>query len=160
MFKSLITGMTALSLTLASATPVAANGFDREDVGKLLFGLAAIAVLNQAIENRSDRDERTETRDQQRETVNHNNRSWSDLNRPRGNLNSRHARLPRACLRDVETRFGTQRMFARGCLERTYARFDRLPERCAVRVYTRNGPRSGFDPLCLREHGYRPSRRH
>ena len=158
MFKHMIAGITALSLTFATAAPVQANGFDREDVGKLLIGLAAIAALNVAIQ-KSNRDDRA---DEPTQTVNHRssrNNSWADLNRSRQRDNARNWDLPRECLRNVETRFGTQRMFGKRCLERNYARVNRLPDRCAVRVYTSNGPRRGFDPLCLREQGFRSTRR-
>ena len=43
MIKSLIAGIAAFSL--ATATPVAAQDLDRENLGKLLLGLAAVAVI-------------------------------------------------------------------------------------------------------------------
>ena len=159
MFKPMIAGITALSLTLATASPLHAQGLDREDAGKLLFGLAAIAVLGAALDNRDRRERRSE---REAETVQRGidpNRSWSDLNRENRYDNARFT-LPGRCLRDVETRFGTQRMFAQRCLERNYHQVNSLPARCAVRVYTDNGPRRGFDPFCLREQGYRSDRRH
>lgn len=156
MFKPLIAGITALSVAFASAAPAQANGLDREDVGKLLIGLAAVAALNAAI----DRNNRDDRRDESSTRTQHRNNSWDDLNRPRQRDHVRNRELPRQCLRSIETRFGTQRMFTQRCLERNYARVNRLPERCAVRVYSDNGPRSGFDPLCLREAGYRATRRH
>ena len=158
MFKPLIAGLTALSLTFATAAPAQAQGFDREDVGKLLIGIAAIAALNVAIQsnNRDDSTPATQAR-------NNRNNSWADLNRPRHRNDTRNARnrdLPRTCLRGIETRFGTQRMFVQRCLERNDVRVNRLPNRCAVRVISTNGPRRGFDPLCLREAGFRATRRH
>ena len=59
MFKLLIAGITAISLTLATTTPLHAQGMDRDDVGKLLFGLAAIAVIGKAIEQNRERDRET-----------------------------------------------------------------------------------------------------
>ena len=158
MYKPLIAGITALSLTLVSAAPVQAQGMNRDDVGKLIFGIAAIAAIGAVIDN----NKRSDRRSQQTETVHdrsNRNNSWADLNRPRQRDHGRNRDLPRECLRTVETRFGTQRMFVQRCLERNYARVNRLPERCAVRLYTSNGPRSGFDPLCLQEQGYRSTRR-
>jgi hypothetical protein len=156
MLKSLIAGVAALSLTLASAAPAAAGNLDREDVGKLLIGLAAVAVIGAAIE---------QNRDDTRSTPVHHNNGWSGINRNnnwsnlrRNNNNSRRV-LPHDCIRRVETRFGTQRMFGKRCLERNYRHVSNLPGRCAVRVYTDNGPRRGFDPQCLREQGYRSDRR-
>lgn len=159
MFKPLIAGITALSMTLATMTPAHANGLDREDIGKLLFGIATIAALNAAI-NHNNRNDRAETRNTQIQTINNNRQSWADLNRSRQQNANRGRVLPRECLRTVDTRFGVQRMFDRRCLNRNYDRVNRLPNRCAVRVFTNNGPRNGFDPLCLREAGFRATRRH
>ncbi len=72
MYKLLAASITALSLTLATVTPVHAGGIDRDGVGKLLIGLAAIAALNVAIENNRGRDDNA-TQAQ--------SRSWADLNR-------------------------------------------------------------------------------
>ncbi len=164
MFKPLIAGITALSLTLATATPVQAQGMNRDDVGKLLIGLAAVAVIGAAIEQNRDRprDHSTQVHDRhQWNGINrNNNNNWSNLNRRAENNRDNRRTLPRACLRSVETRFGTQRMFGKRCLENNYRHVNNLPGRCAVRVYTNNGPRRGFDPLCLREQGYRAERRH
>ena len=165
MFKPWIAGITALSLTLAMTSPVQANGLDREDMGKLLFGLAAVAVVGAAINNNNRDNNRDNDRDNDRatqrtQTVQHGrdrNRSWAELHRPQ---QRRFAELPRECLRSVETRFGTQRLFTERCLQRSHVQVNRLPNRCAVRLFTTQGPRNGFDPLCLREQGYRIDRRH
>ncbi|WP_341368029.1 hypothetical protein [Yoonia sp. BS5-3] len=153
MLKSVITAVTALSL--ATATPAAANGLDREDVGKLLIGLAAVAVIGSALENSDD---------SAATPVQHGN-SWNGINRDndwsRLNSNTQRSRrvLPADCLRRVETRFGVQRMYGQRCLERNYRHVNSLPERCEVRVYSSNGPRTGFDPVCLRERGFVSDRR-
>jgi hypothetical protein len=155
MLKPMIAGVTALSLTLATASPLQAQGLDREDAGKLLFGLAAIAILGAALDSRDRRGPEVETVSRGIDP----NRSWSDLNRETRYDNARYT-LPGRCLRNVDTRFGSQRMFAQRCLERNYHDTNSLPARCAVRIYTDNGPRRGFDPHCLHEQGYRSDRRH
>ena len=155
MFKPLIAGLTALSLTFATVTPATAGGLDQEDVGKIIIGIAAIAALNAAIENSrdgSDRSVQTQVHDR------HN--TWSDLARPRSRHSDPRRVLPSECLRQVETRFGTQRIFGQRCLARNYRHASRLPDRCEVRLYTTNGPLSGFDPFCLRDEGFRTTRRH
>jgi hypothetical protein len=161
MLKSLIAGVTALSLTMAGALPAAANGLDRETAAKLIIGLAAAAVIGSAIENNRDDNRSTQARDNHNNGGNNRNNgginrnnNWSDLNR-----NSNRRVLPSDCLTRVETRFGTQRMFGQRCLERNYRHVNSLPARCAVRVYSDNGPRRGYDPLCLRDQGYRTNRR-
>lgn len=154
MLKPLIAGITALSLSFATATPTQAEGMTGDDVGKLIIGIAAIAALNAALESNDRDDARRPAR------VDHRRSSWADLNRPRHREETRRNDLPRQCLQTVDTRFGTYRLFGKSCLERDYARVNRLPDRCAVRLYTEDGPRSGFDPLCLRDAGYRSTRRH
>ncbi|EBA13944.1 hypothetical protein [Roseobacter sp. CCS2] len=162
MFKPLIAGITALSLTLATTTPLHAQGMNRDDVGKLIFGLAAIAVIGAAIDQNRDRDRDRRTQVHQTPQWNdaHRNNTWSDLNREHQNTQNSRRALPHACLRTVETRFGHQGLFGKQCLERNYRHVNRLPDRCAVRIYTNDGPRRGFDPLCLREQGFRSDRRH
>ena len=156
MFKPIIAGIAAMSFALAG--PARANGLDREDVGKLLIGLAAIAVIGAAVENNNRQNERvTPTHDR-------HDRDWSNLQRGDNNWSNLSRRsdrrlLPHDCIRHIDTRFGTQRMFGRRCLQRNYRHFSSLPERCVVRVYTNDGPRRGYDPLCLREQGYRSDRR-
>ncbi len=161
MMKRLVAGVTALSLTLASAAPVQANGLDREDVGKLLFGLVAIAAVSAAIENNQRRE--NETAATQAHSTPRNG-GWAGLNRPQprhdNRRDERRMTPPYDCLRTVETRFGDLRLFGQRCLERNYRYAADLPERCEVRVYSDNGPRNGYDPLCLREQGYRTNRRH
>lgn len=157
MLKPLIAGLTALSLTFATAAPAQAQGLSREDTGKLLIGLTALAVLGAAINDKKD-EKKPETqvrdRDQWSQQGRGNGHGWGNLNRQ----NDRRE-LPGECLRSVETRFGTQRMFVQRCLERNYRQVNSLPARCAVRVYSNDGPRQGYDPLCLREAGYRSDRR-
>lgn len=164
MFKQLIAGVTAVSLTLAS--PAQAGNLDRDDVGKLLFGIAAIAALNSIIENNERRSTARAAAPKQQSTQVHD-RSWERRHAPTdhgqrwSNLSGRsNARIvPFACLRRVETRFGNPRIFTKRCLDRNYRHAANLPRRCAVRLYSNNGPVSGFDPACLRQQGYRSDRR-
>lgn len=141
MFRPLIAGVTALSLTFATAMPAQANGIDRDDAGKIIFGIVALAALGAAIENRNDNDERvTQTRSPQRQPT-----------------QTHQTRLPSECLREVGR---NDRIFTRNCLQRNDVRVNRLPNRCEVRVFTGNRSRNGFDPSCLRQEGYRIDRRH
>ncbi|SFS20122.1 hypothetical protein [Yoonia litorea] len=160
MWNKITAAITAMSFSLATVVPASAEGFDREDIGKLLLGLAAIAAVNAAIENNQRREDRTQADERTSRSANSGRHDWADLNRPRPR-GERHADvLPSQCLRTVETRFGNLRLFGQRCLERNYRFAERLPQRCEVRVYSDHGPRSGYDPFCLREHGYRTNRRH
>ncbi len=170
MYKTLIAGVAALSLTL---TPAQANGFDEDDLGKLLFGLVAAVVVGQAIKNANDGDRvqglshgyapsvvqprthapRINPGRQDPPVVRHNRGD-------RGGILPNRARvLPGKCFTRVETRFGTQNMFGRHCLRNNYRQFARLPSQCEVRVLTDDGARRGFDPRCLRQQGFSSTRR-
>lgn len=156
MFKTLIAGVTAIALTLSTASPAQAQGLDEDDIGKILFGLLATAAIGAAIRNARDDDRRPQVQQHQPRYGGGGGQSTGNNT---GN-NDRSMRLPRGCLVNVETRFGEHRMFGRRCLQRNYAQVADLPRRCAVRVFAANGNiRRGFDPQCLRAEGYR-ARRH
>ncbi|WP_052700963.1 hypothetical protein [Loktanella sp. S4079] len=148
MYKTFIAGLTAISMSLVSATPAHANGFDREDAGKLIIGLAAIAALNAALENRNRR-----SSEQASDRAARHPQGWT------GHRDRRNA-LPSQCLREIETRYGQHRMLMRRCLERNNVQLSRLPNRCEVRLFTIDGPRNGYDPACMRQEGFRIDRRH
>ncbi|MBE0414310.1 hypothetical protein [Yoonia sp.] len=161
MIKPIIAALTALSLTFATVSPAQAQGISREEAGKLLIGLAAIAALNAALENRKPKPQPPAAQVNNRPDwapQGHRGNDWSSLQQKEKQKKGHNA-LPATCLQDVENRFGSQRMFVQRCLERNYRHVDRLPARCAVRVYTNNGPREGFDPLCLRQAGFTSDRR-
>lgn len=147
MFKPLIAGITALSLTLSTATPAQAKGLSEDDIGKILFGLAAIATIGALVENNDNRREVQVTRT-------HRPDPTPRTQQPHRQRYVDRSILPRDCLRGYETRFGTHRMFGAQCLRNTYAYSQNLPRSCAVRIFTTDGPRRGFDPACLRGQGY------
>lgn len=156
MYKSFIAGITALSMTFGSAAPTHAAGLSEEEIGQLLFGLAAIATIGTIIENRNDRradPAPTPRAEPQQRSQRHTHRGRNNRRNGWHTQNNRMI-LPRRCLRDVDTRFGTHRMFGRRCLENRFEYASELPRRCEVRVFTQNGPRRGYDPSCLRSQGY------
>jgi hypothetical protein len=147
MFKSLIVGVTAVSLTFGAALPAQANGLDRDDAGKIIFGLVALAALGAAIENRNDDDRQssiTQTRSPQRQPTH-------------GHDHRHQTRLPSECLREIGR---NAPIFTRNCLQQNDVRVNALPNRCEVRASTGNGSHNGFNPTCLRQEGYRIDRRH
>ena len=58
------------------------------------------------------------------------------------------------CLRSVQTRSGWQNLFLRSCLQRTM-NISRLPGQCSTRVHGKGNGLEGYDPRCLRNHGWR-----
>jgi len=133
MYRHIVAGLMALSLTSAPA-----QALTEDEVGKLLFGLAALAAIGAIVDNA----------DNGSVEVTRTHRPAPQVRQPRRTV------LPRACLRGYETRFGTHRMFGARCLRNSYAFATDLPRACAVRIFTNDGPRRGFDPACLRGRGY------
>ena len=169
MIKTMIAGVTALSL---SVMPLQAQEFNDDDFGKFLFGLVAAGIVATALSNRNDNDSAPAYQPVQPRALNPNyhappvvQNNAPRLNpgpvRDRGGIQPRHNAkvLPARCFKSVETRFGTQNMFARRCLTENYRYAARLPQSCAVRVLTRDAAHNGFDPSCLRRQGYATARR-
>lgn len=174
MYKTFIAGITAISLTLSSAAPAQANGYSEEDIGKFLFGLLATATVVGIINNQNNDTvaptyvpppAQVHTPRAPHVTPAHPRQPRATPQQPRTlgqwyNSGQRPSKvLPRACLNDVKTRYGAQKMFQRHCLRVNYRGFARLPAACAVRVISVNGPRYGWDPQCMRQRGYSASRR-
>lgn len=162
MFRTVIAGLTAVSLTLTTAAPAQAENLNEEQVGQLLFGLLATGVIAAMISDLSDRADPEPVQSPQ---------TWNPRpNRPRidppRHEQPRHPRgnrdrfvVPSQCVVSHVTRFGDVRMFGRACMRQNYRHVAQLPEACSVRVVTRQGPRNGWDPQCLRSNGYEASNR-
>jgi len=153
MFKFVTAGVTAIALTLTSAAPVQARGLSEDDIGKILFGLVAAGVLSQALQNHQ--------KPRQAAPVPQNYTQRAPAPNTRSQSDPRHrgvAILPRQCLQNVETRFGTHRIFARRCLQRNDVNIRSLPRQCAVRLRADNAIRRGYDPQCMRAAGFRARR--
>lgn len=165
MFKTLTAGLMALTLTFTSATSAQAQGLSEEDVGKILFGLLATAAIANAVKNnRDDRAAPVQRHVTPRVEIHRQptkpRGEWRHQNQTRHSERRQdYTVLPRTCLRTFDGRNGTQRMLVQRCLDRNYARAASLPDRCAVRVRTDRGTRHGYNPRCLRDMGYRISRR-
>ena len=146
MIRQTIAAMISAALITTQTAPAFAGEAEREQLGRLLFGLAAVAAIGHIVKTERARAPQQETATRQSPRADEAVR------------NQRHV-VPRSCLRDVETRYGHYRMFGENCMQRRFDAVDRLPDHCVVRVYTTEGPRSGYDPDCLHANGYRASRR-
>lgn len=130
-----ITLVTALGFSSVGATPAMAN--DNERLGQILLGVAALAILGKAIEDRKDRKQAT------------------THNPPRQVTAPRRKVLPRDCVRRHATRQGHVRMAAQRCLKNSNVRVNRLPDGCFERVRTLQGKvRRGFGVRCLKNRGF------
>lgn len=137
---------TAIGITSLSALPARAGD---HDAARALAGFAALAILGLAIHNARDKDDTP--------TVSHTapqpNNHWV---RPKP-LPPRAARydLPGKCLRNHKLQGGPARLLGLQCLENNYRYTSQLPYACRLQFDGNNISRTGYEPLCLRERGYR-----
>lgn len=140
MFKKATATLLSATIVLTSLTAAPARAASDEDLIKLLFGIAAIAIIADAARDHEPQSEpETQTR----------------------HIPRRHRILPSECLVEVDARRGPDvTMFGRRCLERNYRFAARLPEACLVTVENRRGrERVGYTPRCLVRRGFRISER-
>ncbi len=150
MFAKLIATIAgaAMLIGVAGARPAQAGD---DDVARALAVIAGLAILGKVIKDRND--DQAVTRHGQINTFN-------DRLAPRPlPQKAKRKLLPGNCLRSFETRRGTVRMFGRKCLNNSYRHVNSLPQHCAVRVRTNQGPRAGYEARCLRHQGYQLARR-
>ena len=147
MFKTLIAGATALSLTF---TPANAQGFDEDQIGQIIFGLFATAAIAKLIKD-NNRPPATPTWTQPAPRV-------EDIapvpHRPATPRNARKI-LPQRCINAFQTDQGRVRMFTRGCIARHYTHAVNFPRNCERDVITRQGFRTGWAVRCMRNAGFR-----
>ena len=143
MFKILIAGATALSLTF---TPANAQGFDEDPIGQIIFGLIATAAIAKII------------KDNNRPALAQAEHVAPVPRDPRTPRNARKI-LPQRCINAFQTDQGRVRMFTRGCIARHYTYAVNFPRNCERDVLTRQGFRTGWAARCMRNAGFRTDHR-
>ncbi|NUB46330.1 hypothetical protein GEU84_018215 [Fertoebacter nigrum] len=168
----------ALALTGASAAPARADG---EDVAKIIAGIAALAIIAKAIDNKNDRKDKpvavTPTHpkpphwghDRPRHDPPRYGRPHHDddrygnhrpdrprYDRPRHDIRS--PELPRSCALELRTRQGqTATVYSARCLDRE-GFSHRLPRQCASDYSIRGRTDRVYDARCLVSAGFRTRR--
>ncbi len=153
-----------IALIVASAvaiTGISASQARAADVGDIIGGLAAIALLGAAVKHFSD--------DDKKNTVTHNyNHVYKAphdhvYKRPKDRphhvrpLPKRVARytLPQRCLRTFKGYSPDQRLLGQTCLGNHYKYSTSLPNQCKVRFWNGKKVKRAYHPGCLRQQGYR-----
>lgn len=167
-----------ISLICASAiavTALTAPARADEDLGKILTGLAALAIIGIAIENANDNAPVVTQRQTQPYYVPkgqvYSQRVMPPVvvqprvvqpqviqPKPLPRKVTRHD-LPRSCLKTVRRGQDEFRILGNHCLQNTYRQADRLPQACKVEVRGNQGVKQGYKPKCLRKRGYQLSSR-
>lgn len=166
-------------ITLIAASAIALTGFSAaparadDDVGKFLAGLAALAILGAAIENNRDHDTTVIHRRQviirqpprprhvhvhppRREVYVRPGREVH-VYRPRPYQRVNRPALPGHCLRQYR---GQGTLLSGACLRREGTVLRALPRACQIGIDRGHGAgRVAFEPGCLRQKGYRVTRR-
>jgi hypothetical protein len=139
MSRKFIATVLAASIAITSFSFVPARAASDDDVAKFLFGIATLAIIGKAIDDHDRADRRRK-----------HEREVTAYPKP-------HKRkvLPRRCLTRAETAVGHKRVMRAKCLNRHFARADRLPQACRLPYWTNKGRKPGYLMRCLRDRGYR-----
>jgi hypothetical protein len=151
----------AFGIAIAPA-PAAA---DRDDVAKIIAGLAIAGIVAKVIDDRNDRKpannaqitrhDRYNSFDEPRRgrivdgTLRHR-----DQPGVRANRGYKRYALPDQCLRILDTARGDRRVYGNRCLQRNYKFANKLPRDCAIRVRTDRGERVVYGSRCLSRDGW------
>lgn len=137
---------TAICITSLSAIPARAS---EDGTARAIAGFAALAILGLAIHNARDKNDAPTVSRAAPPPINHSVRP-----RPLPQRTARY-NLPGKCLRNHKLHGGPSRLLGLQCLQSNYRYTSQLPQACRLRFDGRNIRRTGYEPLCLREHGYR-----
>lgn len=159
--------LTPFTLAIAAAfgialTPAPAAA-DRNDIAKIIAGLAVAGIVAKAIDDRNDRKKVNSAKARQR--INsfderQNRAITGTLRRPgqqphlRTHRGYKNYALPDQCLRVLNTNRGDRRVYASRCLQRNYAFANKLPRGCEIQVRTDRGTRTVYGRRCLSRDGW------
>ncbi|MEX0338429.1 MAG: hypothetical protein AB3N11_05250 [Arenibacterium sp.] len=140
-----------VSAALAGTAFAAPARADTDEIASALFGFAALALIAKALTDRNKNDI---------EFAQPTYRPAPKPIRPRP-LPPAVSRfdLPAQCLRSYQVNRDRIRLFGAGCLRRHYRFSGSLPYACQFQFNQNNRSYTGYEPLCLRERGYRIARR-
>ncbi|MFV0514428.1 MAG: hypothetical protein ACK5MY_12495 [Jhaorihella sp.] len=159
-----------MAITGLTAAPARAG-----DTGRVLAGLAALAVLGIAVKEHRDRKrERQQVSRDLRPDIpvwKEEPRHHGSRNRPGGDFplhpqlkprplpqDLQRYVLPRQCLRELNSLGDRKLVVGERCMQRNFGHMRRLPQNCRLEARTERGPRRGYSLECLENRGYRLSR--
>lgn len=148
MTKSLLAFVLSATLAVTGLAAAPARA-DTNDIGKVLLGVAAIAVIAKvASDNKKQRAAPVYSAPTRNETRNH------AAPIPQRHVRANRKELPRACFGQYDTRRGALRGFGARCLQNNMRHHVRLPAACAQQVRTRHGRETIYAARCMRDYGY------
>jgi len=151
MHRKFITLIVATAITITGLSLTAAPARAGSDTAKVLAGFAALALIGAAIQNNRDR-----AREAHVVT-----RTTPPRYTPPRPLPSHVAQydLPRSCLRAFPKYQRGKLMLGQACLRSYYGQTVALPNACKVSFWNGRINRTGYEPACLNQSGYRLTHR-
>lgn len=149
MYRKLIALVAVAALaTAGQAAPARAD----TDLAKFLAGFAALAIIGSAINDHQQRDPVVVHRKQVIKPQVVAPRKVTP--RPLPPAVSRH-NLPAECIRVHQVNNRNLRLLGARCLRQNYRHSGALPQACQYQFTERGRTRTGYEPVCLRQRGFR-----
>jgi len=140
--------------TAIAVTGISASQARAADAHDILGGLAAIALIGAGVhyynkEQRKDREKATRQ-------YNHVYSAPKTTHHKVKPLPKKVARydIPQRCLRTHKA-YGQRPLLGTNCLNKHYKHANSLPQQCKVGFWNGKKVKRGYEPACLRHHGYR-----
>ena len=157
--------------TLAAAAAVVVTGLlapaparaEPGDAAKVLFGVAALAMIAKALDNNHSQPQVVTRYPTKPAYVTPRYQPVAPRYQPapprQPVYQASKFDLPGSCLRNFQVNGRTVQLFGNGCMTQTYRFASSLPYACQYGFTNDRGRNHiGYEPLCLREHGYRTAR--
>ncbi len=181
--KRVTATLASLALATGLAAPTASVANEGEDLAKVIAGIAALAIIAKAVDDRNERKEAAAIKPNQSaqqvnrsrspgyQPINRNARQPRYIDQPtygrliepnRTNTQRRGVRanpLPASCERLVRTSRGDRLVYGAGCLGNTWNHARHLPNSCRVVIDTPRGQAAAYSARCLRRDGWRVAQR-
>jgi hypothetical protein len=167
MFKTAAATVLSAAIALGSFGAAPAQAADSEELARLLFGAATIAIIVSGLNNQNGNQARAGTRIHEQDRGRDQYRTH-DRGAIRGEVITRRnghgtvitphrpaqtRSVPQACQRTIATSNGTRRLFGVPCLQREGVNIARLPQDCRRTVDLQNRSVDAFGSRCLRSSG-------
>ncbi|MBO9464328.1 hypothetical protein J7443_03725 [Tropicibacter sp. R15_0] len=146
MSAKFITGVltaAAFITTLAIAAPAEAGNKKNDNLKKFIAGAATLYLLHELHENG-------------RIKVH----GYNGHGHGHGGWKAKKPPIPRYCITKVGGKKKGKRIATRRCLKHNYSAFHRLPKACKTTYWRKGHKRPAYAVRCLKNHGFRISKRH
>lgn len=150
MKKLALTGCLAVALAFNPLSAQPARAFDGENVIGLIFGLAALAAL----QNKFEQDDRKTTVTRPHSYKPYGYKQKKKHSKPSKRYGVRNYALPGRCVHEIRTARGYRPVVGERCLREHRYQTSNLPRYCRFSVQTRRRTGYAYSVPCLRDAGF------